>query len=221
LHFCGIESDKHDGQLKRIAAPAITLLHALVTCADDEIYLDRFIRLTKEELFKINFPKHILRPADGRKLTTALTRAKTNTDDAVYELLSILLHEHLNVEGELEAVDMPFLLQGSKLCQDRFEEWLQKENLEHVRFHSLFLFFALFCAWLLCQETFTDHFVINCADQRNIRAPESRWTRNKIETRTRVSVLLGSRSFQVHSTTRRRRNRHCRGNIKLFAGFLY
>ena len=147
LSYCGLESDKHDGQLKRVAVPATNLLHALVTFSEDEIYFDRFIRLPKDELVKINFPKHILRPTEGNKLT-ALTRSKADINDDVFELLSILLHEHLNAEGDLEAVDIPFVLQGSKICQDHFEEWLQKENLDHVRIeYVLISYYFVFINW--------------------------------------------------------------------------
>ncbi len=144
IHFCGVESEKHDGQLKRICAPAITLLHWLVTFIDDTIYYERFIRLTKDELIKVNFPKHILQPTTENKLT--LTRSRINTDDSVFELLSILLHDHRNIDDDLEAVDIPYLLGGSKVCQDRLEDWLQKANLEHVwtLLVSVFLVHLLF-----------------------------------------------------------------------------
>jgi hypothetical protein len=130
IHFCGIESEKHDGHLKRVCAPAINLLHWLVTFNGDDMYYERFIRLPKDELVKINFPKHILQPQQENKLS--LSKSKVNTIDNVFELLSILLHDHRNFEDDLEAVDIPYLLGGSKLCQDRLEDWLQKANLEHV-----------------------------------------------------------------------------------------
>ena len=133
LYFCGQESEKHDGQLKRIAQPALDLLHWLVTFGDDSIYYDRFVLLPKEELFKINFPKHIIQLNENSNKIANFIKLKTNNDN-IFDLLSILLHDHRNAEDELEPVDIPYLLGNSKMCQDRFEDWLQNANLEHVRY---------------------------------------------------------------------------------------
>ncbi len=85
LYWCGVSSSKHDGQLKRIAAPAFALLRFLVTLpynkgrengrgssqrnevhddADDvpgsnNIFFDRFMQLSQTDLLKVQFVKHL------------------------------------------------------------------------------------------------------------------------------------------------------------------
>lgn len=129
LEWCGADSEKHDGQLKRISGPLIGFLRWLVTFPDDSIYSDRFIRLSQEELNKINFPKHIS-STENRFNIPGQSRSGSSLD--AFELLCVLINEHRNVEDEFEPVDLNFLLRGNKQCQDRFEEWLQKSNVEHV-----------------------------------------------------------------------------------------
>lgn len=148
LYFCGQESDKHDGQLKRIAQPSLDFLHWLVTFQGDEIYYQRFVMLPKEDLVKINFPKHIIILNDSSNKITNFMKLKGNNDN-IFDLLSILLHDHRNAEDELEAVDISYLLGNSKMCQDRFEDWLQNANLEHVR-NTATIFFVQFFLIFQC-----------------------------------------------------------------------
>jgi hypothetical protein len=133
LHWCGVDSEKHDGQLKRICAPLISLLRWLVTFPDDTIYFDRFIHLSKEELVKVNFPKHIT-AADVLPSKTALniSSSRSGSRDDAFELLCVLINDHRSIDDEPDPIDIMFLLKGNQQCQEKFEDWLQRANLDHV-----------------------------------------------------------------------------------------
>lgn len=133
LYFCGVDSEKHDGQLKRICGPLITLLRWLVQYDEDNIFYERFVHLSVDELAKVNFPKHILRNSDGKLGGISIPgQSRSGSSEDAFDLLSTLLADHRNTEDEPEPVDIGLLLNGSKVCQDRFEEWLQKSNVEHI-----------------------------------------------------------------------------------------
>lgn len=132
LYWCGVDSEKHDGQLKRICGPIITFLHWLISFEEDSIYYDRFMRLPIDELLKINFSKHILRSADNKLAITIPGHSRSGSAEDAFELLAMLLADHRNLEDDPEPIDIGILLNGSKACQDRFEEWLQKSNVEHA-----------------------------------------------------------------------------------------
>ena len=136
MHWCGVDSEKHDGQLKRICAPLISLLRWLVTFPDDTIYYERFIHLSKDELVKVNFPKHILK-TEAKGTINISTNQRSGSSEDAFELLCILINDHRNLEDEVDPIDIMFLLKGSQQCQEKFEEWLQKANLEHVRYFCI------------------------------------------------------------------------------------
>jgi len=62
LHWSGLASGNHSGQLKRICGPAIGLITFLLTTQfeGDNIFYERFILLPVQGLKLINFVKHIL-----------------------------------------------------------------------------------------------------------------------------------------------------------------
>ena len=70
MFYCGLDSENHAGQLKRICAPIIKFIRWLITLEPNEevvnpesfdnAYRRRFLCLPEHELRKINFPKHIL-----------------------------------------------------------------------------------------------------------------------------------------------------------------
>lgn len=133
LHFCGLESEKQPGQLKRSSGPLLSLLCWLVHQTDD-IYLNNFVRLSTEHLSKINFPKHILNNNESSKLVLNIGRqTKRNRAEEAFELLLILYQDHRNAEDEQDPIDLNFLLQSDQVCIDRFHSWLQKSNLDYVR----------------------------------------------------------------------------------------
>lgn len=101
-----------------------------MTLEDDSIYYDRFIRLPAQELVKINFPKHILGLTDSK--FSLKSKNKDSGSEEAFELLSILISEHRNIDDEIEPIDLPLLLHDDKMCRDKFEAWLQKTNSEHV-----------------------------------------------------------------------------------------
>lgn len=145
IYFCGIESDKHPGQLKRICGPLLSFVRWLLHQTDD-IYLNNFVKLPQEELYKINFPKHILNQSESGKLTIHIGGASSRgskADDA-FELLHILYQDHRNSEDEQEPIDINYLLQGDTVCYDRFHTWLQKSNLDTVRRVPLCLLMPFF-----------------------------------------------------------------------------
>ena len=108
LYYAGQSSSKHEGQLKRIAAPVIALIKFLISIdlneekksgngrgeeegnVYDNIFYDQFICLPIEELRKIHFAKHVLGHGDARG---------GNADDAL-ELLSVVMRDHRDLDGE-------------------------------------------------------------------------------------------------------------------------
>lgn len=138
IYFCGIESDKHPGQLKRICGPLLSFVRWLLHQTDD-IYLNNFVKLSQEELYKINFPKHILNQSESGKLTINIgTSSRGSKAEDAFELLHILYQDHRNFEDEQEPIDINYLLQGDTVCYDRFHAWLQKSNLDTVSHMALY-----------------------------------------------------------------------------------
>jgi hypothetical protein len=133
VYWCGADSEKHGGQLKRICGPIIAFLRWLVSFDEDNIFYERFVHLPVDELMKINFPKHILRHNKDGKINISIPgQSRSGSVEDAFDLLSIVLADHRSVEGEVDPVDISYLVGGSKLCQDRFEEWLHKSSAEHV-----------------------------------------------------------------------------------------
>ncbi len=134
LHWCGINSEKHDGKLKRICAPLIAFLRWLVH-DPDEVYITQFVRLSAEELVKINFSKHILGAHDdgNMKVSFNISGTRSGSSEDAFVLLHILANDHRNLEDEFDPIDLDYLLQGNRACRDRFSAWLNKSNFEIVR----------------------------------------------------------------------------------------
>lgn len=138
MYWCGVDSDKHDGQLKRICGPLISFLRWLVTFEADTIYFDRFVHLPQEDLYKINFPRHILKQGEGKLALNIPGQSRGGSTDDAFYLLSLLINEHKNIDDEPDPINCSNLLRSNKLCQSKFEEWLQKSNLQQVRHISLY-----------------------------------------------------------------------------------
>jgi hypothetical protein len=160
LYFAGLNSEKHEGQLKRITAPAISLIKWLVTQefkeADgseaENVFYGRFIQLPVSVLAKINFAKHITQgggvsssgvPGAGgisggfggkfnkAKLLTGQSRMG-NSEDAM-ALLAILLRDHRTPEGQPDPVDTHTLLGGDRDCIEKLQTWMQQEATVQVQ----------------------------------------------------------------------------------------
>ena len=135
LYYCGLNSEKHDGQLKRICAPAIHLLRWLITFKGyDEknghnIFYDRFIQLPEKEYLKLNFSKHIITiDKDMNLLKVAGMKGESrsgNYEDAM-EILSYIVRDHKGVNGEPDPIELNYLIENNRTCRDKFLKWLQK-----------------------------------------------------------------------------------------------
>ena len=131
LSYCGQDSEKHSGQLKRIAGPTIGLLKWLLTndIYDTNIFHDRFTLLSPNEYLKINFIKHI-QNVDNKTLPISSSR-QGKSEDAYY-ILAIALRDHRNSEtSENESLSVNSLL-NDKQCKEKFNRWLQRTNSEQV-----------------------------------------------------------------------------------------
>ena len=139
LYYAGQSSSKHEGQLKRIAAPVIALIKFLISIdlnedrlegfrdeeegnVYDNIFYDQFICLSIEELRKINFAKHILGYGDARG---------GNADDAL-ELLSVVMRDHRDLDGEYEVVEAHELIGYDESCNDKLQAYLTRTNAEEL-----------------------------------------------------------------------------------------
>lgn len=93
---------------------------------EENIYYDRFTRLTVEQLQLINFPTHILStsgPSSSSRFGSA--------EDA-FELLAIIMQDHLSVDGEPEPIDVNILLNDNTICRDKFMQWLQMTSTDQL-----------------------------------------------------------------------------------------
>lgn len=142
LHYCGLNSGKHSGQLKRICAPAISLIRWLISFQDfigENIFYERFIVLTLDDYKKINFEKHILNQ-NGKELqfksNADKIRSKTTTRDGSGEdafiLLKVILNDHRNSDsGEAEPIPLSSLIQ-EKACLDKLDQLFKKFSANEV-----------------------------------------------------------------------------------------
>ena len=138
LYFCGLDSEKHDGQLKRISAPVIALVNWLISLESEEdeinVFYERFVQLPVSELVKVNFAKHISIGGGGSKSKSALkaqkamviagqTRSGSSADALL--LLSVLMRDHRNIDGESEPIDLHELLEDDKASHQIVDTWLR------------------------------------------------------------------------------------------------
>ena len=145
LYFSGLDSDKHDGQLKRIAAPVIALINWLTSLETEEdeinVFYERFVQLPVSELVKVNFSKHITIDGGGSKSKSALkaqkqkiqagqTRSGSSAD--ALKLLSVLMRDHRTIDGELDPIDLNELLSDDKASKHILDTWLSKNANEDV-----------------------------------------------------------------------------------------
>lgn len=131
LTYCGLDSGKHGGQLKRICAPAIGLLRWLVqmeSYSDEEenIFFERFVQLPVTELAKINFQKHVLNQSEGGSLLSRGQSRSGSADDAM-ELLAVLMANHRTVNGEDDPIEVEEIL-TDRVARERFAAWLKQSN---------------------------------------------------------------------------------------------
>jgi len=115
LYYAGHGSDKHDGQLKRIAAPVIELISWLISIdmvdsandrslgldgnnIYDNIFYDQFICLSLEELQKMNFHKHIL-------LKDSSDSNRGGSRETALKLLSVLMRDHRDEDGNYDSIN--------------------------------------------------------------------------------------------------------------------
>ena len=146
LYFSGLDSDKHDGQLKRIAAPTIALIAWLISLEVDNeeesnVFYERFVQLPAAELAKINFAKHISIDGGGGRSKAALraqqarvlagqTRSGSSAD--ALRLLSVLMRDHRTVDGEPDPIDLNALLHDDAASKQIVDHWLSKSANEDV-----------------------------------------------------------------------------------------
>lgn len=134
VYYCGMNSDKHGGQLKRICGPCISLLRWIVTMeTNDElgnIYYDRFVHLPVSELIKINFEKHITQQTEGSSKPFGGLGQQSRSGNSVdaFELLLILNNDHRNEDGYDDPIDVTDLLNGNKQAYDLFKKWAAKNG---------------------------------------------------------------------------------------------
>lgn len=142
LHWCGVESESHEGSLKRICSYVLILLHSLVVSSTlpgglyGNVFYLHFISLPEEDLLKINFTKHIA--PDKKSVLTGITGAAVTQysraihKKAALELLSLISRNHINVEGEPDPIDVNILIRNNSRCKEKFRKWKSKNQSELV-----------------------------------------------------------------------------------------
>lgn len=130
LEACGLASEKHAGQLKRIAAPCIGLLRWLITYADygnDNIFYDRFVVLTEADYQLVNLAKHINQDSKVHN------SARLGSSADAFFILSIILRDHrLPDTGEQDPLSISSLL-PDKVAKEKFTAWYNKATAQQVR----------------------------------------------------------------------------------------
>jgi hypothetical protein len=145
LHGCGLQSSKHEGQLKRIAGSLMSFLQWLITleCEGDieNIFFERFIRLPAAELVQMSLAKHI--SLDNKSSLTGSGKRGGNTAIAC-EILSTLLQFHLTEDGDPDPLDVDYLLSNDSSSKIHFMKWLGSAADEQVR-ETLFICIRFAC----------------------------------------------------------------------------
>lgn len=126
-----MKSEKHNGQLKRICAPAIELLRYLVTLESDSergnFYYDRFVHLSFSDLKLINFPKHI-QLGPGKFAYSGKKQQMESNDEDAFVLLTIILGDHRTPEGKINILDINDFLLFNDVCNEKYTYWLQNSS---------------------------------------------------------------------------------------------
>jgi hypothetical protein len=122
LECAGLDSEKHAGQLKRIAGPAIALVKWLITFTEygnDNIFYDRFVQLSEADYIKMNFSKHI-----NQDIKSQTTSRLGSSADA-YLIITIITRDHRNPDtGEQDPLELIVLI-PEKIARDKYQAWLQ------------------------------------------------------------------------------------------------
>ena len=131
LHWSGLASGNHSGQLKRICAPAIGLITFLLTMQveGDNIFYERFILLPLQGLKLINFAKHILSLDNITKALT-LSESRDGSPEDAMKILSILLQDHRTPDGDNDPIDLNDILDNNATCVDKFKQWCHKSAVD-------------------------------------------------------------------------------------------
>eukprot|EP01038_Epipyxis_sp_PR26KG_P007822 gene7822-10624_t len=139
IYWSGVDSEKNNGQLKRICGPILNLMKWLITLPPvDEygnIYYERFVHIPLSELMKMNFVKHIIRPQEKKMKSANLLisgQSKSSSSEDAFQIIFILVNDHRNMDDEDELVDASFLLNNNKECINLFNVWVQKQTSDHV-----------------------------------------------------------------------------------------
>jgi hypothetical protein len=140
LYYSGMRSEKHDGQLKRICGPCVSLVKWLITFkgyteeTGGNPFYDRLVQLNVSELMKINFPKHIIQLPDKDSILNVKTitgESRSGSSEDAMEILSFLIRDHRGLNEESTAFDLvDKLLEKSKVCRDKFKKWLERGDIE-------------------------------------------------------------------------------------------
>jgi hypothetical protein len=140
FYYAGQSSSKHEGELKRICAPVIDLIRWLISIdmgdpsndqhvgnnehIYDNIFYDQYISMPVSELCKINFTKHILLPSTSN--------SRSGSQEYALELLSVLLRDHRDLDGNFDSVDADDFLDNNQHCKDLLTAYLSRTNAEEL-----------------------------------------------------------------------------------------
>jgi hypothetical protein len=133
LHWSGLASGNHSGQLKRICGPAIGLITFLLTTQfeGDNIFYERFILLPVQGLKLINFVKHIL-SLDNITKGLTLSESRDGSPEDAMKILTILLQDHRTPDGDNDPIDLNEMLDNNSVCIDKFKQWCHKSAVDQV-----------------------------------------------------------------------------------------
>ncbi len=131
-----MESASHEGSLKRICGPALSLLKSLVTSDilistnNVNIFYERFVSLPQQEIMKINFSKHIV-PTKNMVSKVPKEVVNQQRQDAV-ELLGLLVYSRQNTLGDVEPFDVDALVNNNDRCKERLRLWMKRFEADRV-----------------------------------------------------------------------------------------
>jgi len=147
LYWCGVKSDKHIGELKRICYPSIQLVRWLITHDVIELdrgnfYYTRFVQLSLTKLKLIDFTKHILsynksnnnnnNNKSSSSSSMLIKKSRNGNDDSCFVLLTIILNDYRTPEGKSNSIEVDELLNYNDTCHKKYDEWQDANKTNEV-----------------------------------------------------------------------------------------
>ena len=158
LHYCGMKSTKHIGELKRISYPLLQLLRWLITheviieeLERGNFFYTRFVQLPLSKLKLIDLPKHIIAYNSQSKKSIFSSssnnsnnnKKSSSNDDSCFVLLTIILNDYRTPEGKSNSIEVDDLLNYNDICHKKYDEWQDANKTNEVDFYNIYVYMKM------------------------------------------------------------------------------